>query len=84
MRAAFIVVLLGKQRQQTRVLGSDLPGDGLRIGRYIYAVRLLVGAVLVRVDEADYRPRGRSSSAAKKAEAAFKIGGFNRSTQRVL
>lgn len=26
-----------------------------------------------RVDEADYRPRGRSSSATKKAEAAFNI-----------
>src|SRR5690606_35691558 len=32
-----------------------------------------IGAVLVLLDERDYRRCGRSSSAAKKAEAAFKI-----------
>ncbi|MFJ7905275.1 hypothetical protein ACIQ6V_33135 [Streptomyces sp. NPDC096198] len=41
-------------------------------------------AVPVLVDERYERVCGRSSSAAKKLAAAFRIGGFNRSVQRVL
>ena len=39
-----------------------------------------LGAALVFVDEGDYRLCGRSSSAAKKAEAAFKISFARRSS----
>ncbi|WP_159040322.1 hypothetical protein [Streptomyces virginiae] len=50
-----------------------------------YADRLdAAEAVPVLVDERYERRCGRSSSAAKKLAAALRIGGFNRSAQRVL
>ena len=48
------------------------------------ADRLDPEAVAVFVDEGDYLGGRGSSSRAKKAEAAFKIGGFHQSAQRVL
>src|SRR5690606_34831191 len=67
-------VVVGRWGDPAVVLGEH-PADRLDT-----PPQTAIGAVPVFVDERDYRVNGRSSSAAKKAEAAFKISFARRSS----